>query len=187
MYVLRGDAWRDKGDFDKAMADFNESLRLDPNDSLAYHRRGYAWQSMGDFDKAIADHSEAIRLDPKNANSLRRSSHRPALEGGPRPGDRRFQRGDSTRSEVRSSVRKPGRGAGGSKRNFDQALADCDEAIRLDPKESLGYDGRAWIWATCSDERYRDGRRAVESATRGCELTDWKRAAQSRHAGRGLR
>ena len=58
--------------------------------------------------------------------------------------------------------------------DFDQAIADCNEAIRLDPKESAGYDDRAWIWATSADARYRDGKRAVESATRACELTDWK-------------
>ena len=51
------------------MADFQEALRLEPNESLAYHCRGFAWQSTGDFDKAIADHNEAIRLNPGNAYS----------------------------------------------------------------------------------------------------------------------
>ncbi len=36
------------------------------------------------------------------------------------------------------------------------------------------YVARAWIWATCPDSRYRDGKQAVESATRACELTGWK-------------
>jgi hypothetical protein len=35
---------------------------------------------------------------------------------------------------------------------------------------------RAWLWATCPDARYRDGKRAVESATRACELSEWKDA-----------
>ena len=65
----------------------------------------------------------------------------------------------------------------GDRGSFHQALADCNEAIRLDPKEPLGYERRAWIWATSSDARFRDGKRAVESATRSCELTDWSRAA----------
>jgi hypothetical protein len=32
------------------------------------------------------------------------------------------------------------------------------------------------IWATCPDARYRDGKKAVESATRACELSGWKAA-----------
>ena len=35
---------------------------------------------------------------------------------------------------------------------------------------------RAWLWATCPDAKYRDGKRAVESATRACELSEWKSA-----------
>jgi hypothetical protein len=32
------------------------------------------------------------------------------------------------------------------------------------------------IWATAPESRLRDGRRAVEAATRACELTGWKHA-----------
>ena len=32
----------------------------------------------------------------------------------------------------------------------------------------------AWIRATCPEAQYRDGKQAVASATRACELTDWK-------------
>ncbi len=38
------------------------------------------------------------------------------------------------------------------------------------------YNGRAWTWATCPDAKFRDGRKAVESATKACELTDWNEA-----------
>ena len=36
------------------------------------------------------------------------------------------------------------------------------------------YDGRAWLWATCPNAVFRSGKQAVASATRACELTDWK-------------
>jgi tetratricopeptide (TPR) repeat protein len=35
------------------------------------------------------------------------------------------------------------------------------------------YNGRAWLRATCSDEKYRDGASAVEDATTACELMSW--------------
>jgi tetratricopeptide (TPR) repeat protein len=172
IHVVRGDLWRDKGDLDQAMTDYKEAIRLAPKNPMAYTRRGLAWQAMGDFDKAIADHDRAIRLEPKNP--LSRVDRARAWH---RKGDFkkamadcteaiRLDRGCALALGIRGAVR-------GSTGDFERAIADCNEGVRLDPKESAGYAGRAWIWATAADARYRDGKRAVESATRACELNDW--------------
>jgi tetratricopeptide (TPR) repeat protein len=55
---------------------------------------------------------------------------------------------------------------------FEGALADFDAAIRLDPRHDEAYLSRAWLLASCPNTRLRDPRKAVESATRACELTD---------------
>jgi tetratricopeptide (TPR) repeat protein len=68
-YNNRGFVWHDKGDLDRAIADYNEAIRLDPKQANAYRNRGNAWREKGDLDRAIADLSEAIRLDPKYANA----------------------------------------------------------------------------------------------------------------------
>ncbi len=94
-----------KREYDRAIADYNEAIRLDPKFTAAYTNRGIAWRSKGEYDRAVADYSEAIRLDPKNIYS---------------------------------------------------------------------YNARAWIWATCPNAAFRDGNQAVASATRACELSDWK-------------
>ena len=56
-----------KQNYDKAIADYNESIRLDPKYAIAYNNRGDAWYHKKEYDKAIADFNEAIRLDPKTA------------------------------------------------------------------------------------------------------------------------
>jgi tetratricopeptide (TPR) repeat protein len=58
-------------------------------------------------------------------------------------------------------------------KQIDKALADFDEAIRRAPRLYLPYQEQAWILAGCPDPKYRDGKRAVESARRACELTGW--------------
>jgi tetratricopeptide (TPR) repeat protein len=68
-YNNRGFVWQDKGDLDRAIADYNEAIRLDPKQANAYRNRGNAWREKGDLDRAIADLNEAIRLDPKYANA----------------------------------------------------------------------------------------------------------------------
>src|SRR6266481_5067290 len=61
----RGLAYRSKGNFDRAIADFSEAIRLDPKLAAAYNNRGNAYKNKGDLDRAIADYSEAIRLAPE--------------------------------------------------------------------------------------------------------------------------
>ena len=49
-----------KGDYDRAIADYNKALELDPKDATAYNNRGYAYRQKGDYDKAIADYDKAL-------------------------------------------------------------------------------------------------------------------------------
>ena len=67
-YTARGAAWHSKGEFDIAIKDQTEALRLDPS-AYAYVNRGITWRHKKDYDKAIADQNEAIRLDPKDADA----------------------------------------------------------------------------------------------------------------------
>ena len=63
-YVARGLAWQSKGDSDRALADFNAAIKLNPKDALAYNNRGMLWRERGDSDRAIADFTTAIAIDP---------------------------------------------------------------------------------------------------------------------------
>ncbi len=174
-YSNRALAWLKKGEYDKAMADVNEAIRLDPRDAGAYHNQGGVWQFKKDYDKALAAYNEAIRLDPKHAPTF---SNRGLVW---------FEKGeyDKAIADFNEATRLDPRYAGAyydrarvwcQKGDHARAIADCTEAIRLDPSSSSAYSSRAWIWATCSDARLRDGQRAVASATRACELTEWKNA-----------
>jgi hypothetical protein len=53
--------------YDRAIAEFNEALRIDPKMAEGYVGRGSVYVIMKDFNRAIADLSEAIRLNPNIA------------------------------------------------------------------------------------------------------------------------
>jgi tetratricopeptide (TPR) repeat protein len=57
-------------DLDKALADCNASLRLNPGDPTTLDSRGLVELRMGDFDKSIADYDDALKLRPNTAWSL---------------------------------------------------------------------------------------------------------------------
>lgn len=62
--------------------------------------------------------------------------------------------------------------------DYGRALAVYDELARTYPQLVEAYSRSAWLRATCPDVRYRDGKLAVESARRACELTDWRRPGE---------
>jgi hypothetical protein len=127
---------------EQAIAFFTEYIRANPGDSHGYTMRALIWRDeKKEYDIALGDLNEAIRLDPGRAYVWN------------------------------------WRGAAWQfKKEYDRAIADYSEAICLDPGFDYSYNNRAWLWATCPDARYRDGKRAVESATRACELSEWKTA-----------
>jgi tetratricopeptide (TPR) repeat protein len=55
-----------KAVYDRAIADYNQALRLDPNYATAYSNRGNAYYAKKDYDRAIADYNQALRLDPNH-------------------------------------------------------------------------------------------------------------------------
>ena len=69
LYARRGGAYQAQGDVNRAIADYNESMRIDPTYPAAYNNRGNTWYHRGDFDRAIADYNQAIQLDPKDTKA----------------------------------------------------------------------------------------------------------------------
>ena len=64
-YHNRGDAYGLKGDFDRAISDYNKAIELNPNYAPAYNSRGRAYTSKGDYTRAVADVTRAGELTPK--------------------------------------------------------------------------------------------------------------------------
>jgi tetratricopeptide (TPR) repeat protein len=61
-YFYRARAYNDKREYDKAIADYTEVLRLDQSirGQTTYYYRGKAYRSKGDTDSAVADFTEML-------------------------------------------------------------------------------------------------------------------------------
>ena len=126
-----------------------------------------------ELDIALGDYNEAIRLDPTQASS---TSTAAAFGRAKKEYDKAIaDYNQAIRLDPKDALAYNNRGtAWHAKKEYDKAIADYNEAIRLDPKYASAYNNRAWLWATCPDAKYRDGRKAVESAKKACELSAWK-------------
>jgi lipoprotein NlpI len=141
-YFNRGRAWRDKGELDRAIADFTAAITLDPKLAQLYNSRGVTWGTKGNLDRAIADFTEAIKLDSQYAEGY---FNRAAAADRKREFDRAIaDYTEAARLDPNSSYAAIcGRGlARIGKGEFDRAIADFNEAVRLDARSSIAYFGR---------------------------------------------
>ena len=58
-----------RGRVKKAIAEFDEALRRDPELALGYYNRGLAYFNLGQPQRAIEDLEEAMRIDPQFASA----------------------------------------------------------------------------------------------------------------------
>jgi tetratricopeptide (TPR) repeat protein len=70
LYTNRGVEYEIKKEFDKAIADHDEAIKVDPKNWAAYNNRGNAYAGKGDYDHAIADYAAAVKLNPKYAEAF---------------------------------------------------------------------------------------------------------------------
>jgi tetratricopeptide (TPR) repeat protein len=134
----RGLKYGNNGDYDLALAEYAEAIRLNPGYAKAYDSRAYIHNNRGAYDLAIADCTEAIRLDPKFMIAYVRRSFAYNSRG-----SYDLAAADCTeaiRLDPRYAMAYYSRGvAYSNKKDYDRAIADYNDSIRLNPKYAYTY------------------------------------------------
>jgi tetratricopeptide (TPR) repeat protein len=68
-YVARGIAYDQIKDWDKALADLDKAVALDPKDETAIFNHGVVNEHRGDGEMAIKDYDKALSLKPRDAEA----------------------------------------------------------------------------------------------------------------------
>ncbi len=69
-YFARGFTYYKQEQYDEALADYSEAIRLNPEYATAFSNRGLTYDELEQYDEALADYSEAIRLNPEDATAF---------------------------------------------------------------------------------------------------------------------
>ena len=184
-YNNRAGAYMAKGDFDRALADYDMAVQLNPEVAAAWLNRGVLWSRKENFDRSIADLTKAIQLDPSLWKSFNNRSNAWREKG------EYTKAKDDIDQAIRLAPNEPRPYALRAELwrllgDLEGAIADLDKAIAMVPPNAparkhpmaliLTYRGDVW--------RYRgDFDRALADYT---EALRYAGAYASAYVGRGL-
>ena len=160
---LRGIAYSENGDQDRAIAEFSQAIALKPDFAEAYNNRGIAYGEKGEYDLAIEDYNKTIQLRPNSADAY---NNRGAAYINKGEIDRAIK--DCSKAiELNPNYAKAyyNRGlAYGNGENCDRGIEDFNKAIALKPDFVEAYDSRgaAYINKGEIDRAIKDCSKAIE-------------------------
>jgi hypothetical protein len=149
-YVFRGQLHLARHDPDLAIADCDEAIRREPQLAAAFALRSAAFTAKQNFERAAGDYSEAIRIDPSYAGVVagragannapadwsRPDQSRALPDPDPAPQPDAKSRLAAATLVTRATARY-------QKSDYAGAIADCDEALKLNPRNEQALRIRA--------------------------------------------
>jgi tetratricopeptide (TPR) repeat protein len=164
---------KEQGDVEGARAQFVEAVRLDPSFLDARANLGRLLKDQGRLDEARAEFEVVVEQSPKSPEARTHLGVILKDLGRTREAADQFTEAlrlkpdyEGARVNLGAILLREGRIA--------EAVEHFDRVLQLNPGNAEVYNNKAMIWATAPEARFRDGRRAVDAATRANELTGWK-------------
>jgi tetratricopeptide (TPR) repeat protein len=171
-YYSRGIAFTHEGNTDKALEDYNTALRFDPKYAPAYNGLGMICSDQGKHDEAIENYNKAMSSDPKYAPAhynlgneyMDMSQLDKAIE----------EYGEAIKRNPNYFAAYINRShCYRAKGDLAHVIEDYKRSVEIFPNSPMGLNGLAWAYATAPNPEIRDGAKAMQLATKACELTKW--------------
>ena len=146
----RGNSRIVNGDWDGALADYNETIRLDPNFAPAYYNRAIVYHAKGDHESRNADFDKGVKLGGMDLGKYFWRKLLTAPGGRELSSQEWFKWGKASRDLS----------------DFDTAIHCYNQAIRLDPDYAEPYVERGYAYFAKGDlsQAYENANQAIRLA-----------------------
>lgn len=151
VFVNRGNLYNNNfRDYDKAIADYNKTIEINPKFSWPYHNRAVALGRLGRWDEAIVDYGRAIEIDQRYAEAYNGRAWAYCQIGNFEAAIVDANRALELKPNEANYFDTRAAAYAGLKR-YEDALADYERAIKILPEGWLYY-GRGKIYKLMGDE-----------------------------------
>ena len=161
-YNNRGYTYNRKGNYIRALADYNQAVALQPDQAYGYINRSVAYEKLGLLKPAVEDARRFVKMAPRQDGEGKKHLDRleARLAGGQvKPEDREKAEDLAARGLAQKN-----------QKNYADALDAYSQALKLDADNISAINRLAWLAATCPEPRYRYGLLAVELARRAMTM-----------------
>src|SRR6266700_6026475 len=144
----RAIGYRLKGEYDRAIADYNQAIKLNAKFAAAYNNRGVAYDKKGEYDRAILDYDQAIKFRPSAEGYFNRGNAQLGKAHYDRAIDD-YNQAIKLKADFAAAFdnRCWARAVVGI---LKPALADCNEALRLMPNNAATLESRGFVFLKMS-------------------------------------
>ncbi|MFQ5825226.1 MAG: tetratricopeptide repeat protein [bacterium] len=162
IYFYRGVIYVHKGNLEKAISEFNQTITLQPDNVAAYQNRGLAYALIGDLDRAIRNFSLSIALQSDFTVAYYNRGTAYAQKGNLDQAIEDFNQAIALQPNYVAAYHNRGI-TYHVKGDYDRAIANYDMVIALNPDdfEAYYYRGNAFSQKVQSDSVVANYRRAI--------------------------
>jgi tetratricopeptide (TPR) repeat protein len=171
--LVRAAVYFEAKDYDKALADTDAALQLHPDLLRAHLMRVEILASDNQTDEAIRHLEEIIKALPEQDDLVVQLATLYLINDQPKKAIELFSEVVSRDPENFSALRS----RGDSYLNLGEhakAIADFDAATKLNGEDVGLLNNFAWVLCTSPEDELRDGKRALDMATKACEATAYQ-------------
>jgi tetratricopeptide (TPR) repeat protein len=180
--LLRSNLHVMQGHEDKANADIEKLQKLAPDLPQVLIVRSMMAANKKRWGEAITNMQLALQTDPTNEEWRIRLAQYYAGDNRPRKAIELLTQvldglsdDNDPKGETKAEVLEARGNALLSVGKHAEAVKDYDEALKVDPDDTGILNNLAWVLATSPDDGVRNAKRAVELATKACELTKYEK------------
>jgi tetratricopeptide (TPR) repeat protein len=169
-FLARGNAWFRKGDYDRAIPDFEAAIQHNARFVEAFRALGQTLVVTRDYPKAIKDLTEAIAIDPTSYRAYYLRGFAFYSTGSFEQAIKDFDKSLALKNDYIPAYLHRG-DTYYAKRDYDRAIKDFNDIVRLAPRNPLGYIERAAVWIDRNelDHAIQDYDTAI-----GLDATNWR-------------
>ena len=172
-YYELGNAFKQQGNFDKAMSNYSKALKINPNYAEAHNNLGYILAYQKHYKEAIDHYKEALRIKPNYSEAHNNLGTAFLYQGNEKEAVYHYYKALKNNQNYAGAYYNLAK-IFTNHANIERAILYYKKALELDPEMTQALYNLSWILGTHEDGKHRNGKEALIMAEKLCKITRYQ-------------